>query len=74
MKVTKQHQVLGIGYSALSASTFQIYAYDPNVPDDILVLKFTKEQAGVDQGLDSGNVLPADRRPARGVMFVRGVP
>jgi hypothetical protein len=70
----KQHQVLGIGYSNINAATKRIYAYDPSIPDDILILTFTGGTTGVAQALESGRALPASRRKARGVMFVRSVP
>jgi hypothetical protein len=72
--VFKQHQVLGIGYTRIGASTVRIIAYDPNIPDEILILTFTTPHTGVTQALDSGNPLPSTRRPVRGVMFVRSVP
>jgi hypothetical protein len=74
LDLTKQHQVLGIGYSRIGASTVRICAYDPNVPDDILILTFEAGKTGVTQALDSGSALPQGRRPARGVMFIRSAP
>ena len=70
----KQHQVLGIGYTRIGKDTVRICAYDPNIPDDILILTFESGTTGVAQARDSGRALPQNRRPARGVMFVRGVP
>lgn len=74
MKITEQHQVLGIGYTRIGQSTVRICAYDPNYPHDILVLTFDTPNAGVKQELDSGNSLHPDRKSVRGVMFVRSVP
>jgi hypothetical protein len=73
-KVFEQHQVLGIGYDRIGKSTVRITAYDPNLPDDILILTFDVGTPGVKQERDSGKPLPPDRQAVRGVMYVRDLP
>ncbi len=67
----KQHQVLGIGYTRIGTATVRLVAYDPNYPNEILVLTFEAGKTGVSQAFDSGN--PLSRRAIRGIMFIRNV-
>ncbi len=67
----KQHMVLGIGYTRIGTATVRLVAYDPNYPDEILVLTFEAGKTGVSQAFDSGN--PLSRRAIRGIMFIRNV-
>lgn len=70
--VTKQHQVLGIGYTQ-NGDNVQLRAYDPNYPGDTLLMQFVLGRRGVDQQLMSGASLGSDRRRPRGIMHLRCV-